>query len=423
MSERGRDRDNALWRTVQAVLLILAGSFFLYSMRAALNPFLLYCIVIALLTPFRGVRGHALLVTVATILVCLWILSTAGSLLAPFFLAFVLAYILDPVADRIEAHPRIGRTAAIFLILIPFLALGAVVLVVGVPELVGQARSLIGVAPRFLDGLATWVQGLTATSLGFDIPFVDEAAILAQIQALDAQAVTEFLESRREQLTGQAWAAVLGLGRGFGSLLTVLGYLVLTPVLMFYLLRDYDRIVARAGNLLPGKLRPRVTAFARDYDDLLSRYLRGQVSASLITGGITWLGLLVTGFPYAFLLGATVAVLGVIPYMGVVVSLIPAVILALVSESVGASLIKVAAVYGVAQALESTVISPRIVGESVGLHPVWIVLALTLGGFYFGFVGLLIGVPLAVAIKLLLVGALERYRSSELYKEGTVLSR
>lgn len=423
MSERGTDRDTVVWRTVQAVLLILAGAFFLYSMRTALNPFLLYCVVIALLTPFRGVRGYALLVTVATILVCLWILSTAGSLLAPFFLAFVLAYILDPVADRIEAHPRIGRTAAIFLILVPFLALGAVVLVVGVPELVQQARSLIGVAPRFLEGLTTWVQGLTATSIGFDIPFVDEAAVLAQIQALDSQAVTEFLESRREQLTEQAWAAVLGLGRGFGSLVTVLGYLVLTPVLMFYLLRDYDRIVTRAGNLLPGQLRPRVTSFAGDYDDLLSRYLRGQVSASLITGGITWLGLLVTGFPYAFLLGATVAVLGVIPYMGVAVSLVPAIILALVSESVGVSLIKVAAVYGVAQALESTVISPRIVGDSVGLHPVWIVLALTLGGFYFGFVGLLIGVPLAVAIKLLLVRALERYRNSELYKEGTVLSR
>ncbi len=423
MSRDELKRDSSVWRIVQAALLILAGAFFIYSMRSALNPFLLYCVVIALLTPFRGVRGQALLVTVATILVCLWILSTAGSLLAPFFLAFVLAYILDPVADRIEKHPRIGRTAAIFIILVPFLALGAVVLIVGVPELVAQARSLIGVAPRFLEGLTVWVQGLTATSIGFDIPFVDEAAVLAQIQALDAQTVTDFLESRREQLTEQAWAAVLGLGRGFGSLLTVLGYLVLTPVLMFYLLRDYDHIVARAGNLLPGKLRPRVTSFARDYDDLLSRYLRGQVSASLITGGITWLGLLVTGFPYAFLLGATVAVLGVIPYMGVAVSLVPAIILALVSESIGVSLIKVAAVYGVAQALESTVISPRIVGDSVGLHPVWIVLALTLGGFYFGFVGLLIGVPLAVAIKLLLVRALERYRNSDLYKEGTVLSR
>ena len=175
--------------------------------------------------------------------------------------------------------------------------------------------------------------------------------------------------------------------------------------------------MARVGDLLPGKLESRVSGYARDYDDLLSRYLRGQVSASLITGGITWLGLLIVGFPYAFLLGATVAILGVIPYMGVVVSLIPAIIIALVSENIGLSLIKVAAVYGVAQGLESAVISPRIVGESVGLHPVWIVLALSLGGFYFGFVGLLIGVPLAVAAKLLLVRGLERYKNSALYQE------
>ena len=104
-------------------------------------------------------------------------------------------------------------------------------------------------------------------------------------------------------------------------------------------------------------------------------------------------------------------------------SLIPAIILALISDSVGISLLKVAVVYGVAQGLEGAVISPRIVGESVGLHPVWILLALALGGFYFGFVGLLIGVPVAVAIKLLLKRGVERYRRSALYKEESALSR
>ncbi len=420
MNDRDANGNPTAWRAVQAALLVLAGAFFLFSMRESLGPFLLYWVFIALLVPFRQVRGYALLVTVATVLVCLWVLHTAGSLLAPFFLAFVLAYILDPIADRVSAHPRIGRTGAIFLILVPFLALGAAAVAVGLPELARQARALVLEAPRFIEGLAAWVRGLTPGSLGFDIPFVDEAALIARVQELDAQAVADFLESRREDLTQRAWAAALGLGRGFGTLLTVLGYLVLTPVLMFYLLRDYDRIIAHVRDLLPGTIRSRVGAFATDYDDLLSRYLRGQVSASLITGGITWLGLLIVGFPYAFLLGATVAVLGVIPYMGVVVSLIPAIVIALVSDSIGASLVKVAVVYGVAQGLESAVISPRIVGDSVGLHPVWIVLALSLGGLYFGFVGLLIGVPLAVAIKLLLVRGLDHYRKSALYNEGTV---
>ncbi len=405
------------WRVAQAAVLVLAGGFFLYSLRDLLNPFLLYCVFIALLAPFRGVRGHALMVTVATILAALWVLDTAGSLLAPFFLAFVLAYILDPVADRISAHPRIGRTLAIFLILVPFLAAGALAIVFAVPEILQQVRALIAETPRALNTFTTWLHGLTPATLGFDIPFLDEAALLARMQAIDGQMVTDFLESRRADLTERAWATVLGLGRGFGTLVTILGYLVLTPVLMFYLLRDYDRIVARAGSLIPGRIRPGATSFLRDYDELLSRYLRGQVSASLLTGAVTWLGLLIVGFPYAFLLGATVAVLGVVPYLGVAVSLIPAIVLALVSDAIGLSLIKVAVVYGVAQALESTVISPRIVGESVGLHPVWIVLSLSLGGFFFGFAGLLIGVPLAVGVKLLLRRGLENYRNSELYRE------
>ena len=411
---------NGPWHIAQAAVLILVVGYFLYSLGALLNPFLIYCVLIALLTPFRGVRGHALTVTVATVLIALWVLDTAGSLLAPFFLAFVLAYILDPLADRVSAHPRIGRTLAIFLILVPFLAAGALAVVFGLPEIVQQVRALIGETPRAFETFTTWLQGLTPASLGFDIPLVDEASLLARAQAIDGQMVADFLESRRADLTERAWATVLGLGRGLGALLVILGYVVLTPVLMFYLLRDYDRIVAGIGDLLPRRIRPGATSFLRDYDELLSRYLRGQVSASLLTGAITWLGLLIVGFPYSFLLGATVAVLGIVPYLGVGVSLVPAIVIALVSENIGLSLVKVAAVYGAAQALESTVISPRIVGESVGLHPVWIVLSLSLGGFFFGFAGLLIGVPVAVGAKLLLVRGLERYRSSTLYTEEEV---
>ena len=415
MSSEAGDRNQGSWRFVQGAVLVLAAGFFLYGLRDLLNPFLLYCVVIALLAPFRGVRGHALLVTVATLLAGVWVLDTAGSLLAPFFLAFVLAYILDPIADRVSAHPRINRSFAIFLILVPFLVAGAAALGYGAPEVLRQAWALSEV-------LIDWVRGMDPAELTFDIPFVDESAALAGLQSIDAETVTAFLDEHKTTIAEKARDTFLGLGRGVGALFTILSYCVLTPVLMFYLLRDYDLIVARAGGLLPGRIRDEAKGFFREYDDLLSRYLRGQVSAALLTGGITWLGLLIVGFPYSFLLGVTVAVLGVVPYLGVVVSLIPAVILALMSGDIGVSLAKVAIVYGVAQGLESAVISPRIVGDSVGLHPVWILLALSMGGFFFGFVGLLIGVPLAVAVKLLIVRTLERYRRSALYNEGKVPS-
>ncbi|MYI07793.1 MAG: AI-2E family transporter, partial [Gemmatimonadetes bacterium] len=275
------------WRVVQGAVVVLAAGFFLFSLDEILNPFLIYCAFIALLIPFRGIRGHTHMVSVATVLVALWVLHTAGSLLGPFFLAFVLAYILDPVVDRVSAHPRLGRTASIFLILVPFLGIGALVFVVGLPQLVGQARGFIDEAPRFVTEFRGWVQGLTPESLGFDIPLLDEAAMLERVQSLDAQSVGQFLETHRAELADRARTAVLGLGRGFGTLFTIFGFLVLTPVLMFYLLRDFDLIVARGGELVPGKFRSAANRFASDFDRLLSSYLRGQVSAALITGGIT----------------------------------------------------------------------------------------------------------------------------------------
>ena len=411
-----RSRGHETWRVVRAAVLILAAGLFLYSLWGTiLNPVLLYCVLIALLIPYRGVRGHAQLVAVASVLVTLWVIRTTGSLLAPFVLAFVLAYILDPLVDRVAAIPRVSRPVATLLILGPFFGAGALVIGVAVPELLGQTRSFVGEVPAIVMWLRDWITGLTPETLGFDIPLVDEAALLTWAQELDAEVVTGFIEERRAEISNWARATVLGIGRGFGTVFTGVGYLALMPVLMYYLLRDFDRIIDRIEELIPRRFKSGANRFAREYDQQLSSYLRGQVLTSLITGALTYVGLLIVGFPYALLLSVTVAVLGVVPYLGLVVSIIPAIILALISESVGVSLLKVAIVYGAAQGIESMVLSPWIVGGSVGMHPVWILLALLLGGLYFGFVGLLIGVPVAVAIKLLLRTGLERYRRSPLY--------
>lgn len=405
------DRRLGVWRVVQAAVLVLVAGLFLFSLYDLLNPLLWYGVLVVLLIPFRRVRGHALVITVATVLVLAWLLSTAGPLLAPFILAFVLAYVLDPLVDKLSAHRKVNRTLAICLILVPVLAATTLVLAVGLPALARLAESLVEGTSNLLKKMPVWAANL-------EIPFVDESALGTTIQELDAEAVTEFLQTHLDEWGGALWAGVLGLGRGLSTLFTVLGYLVLTPILTFYLLRDYDLIVARVGALLPGRIRPGVQSFFREYDAVLSRYLRGQVAVSLLVGTLTWLGLLLTSFPHAFLLGATVAVLGIVPYLGVIASLIPAVFIALAEPNVGISLIKVAAVYTVAQTLEGTVISPKIVGGSVGLHPVWILMALSLGGFFFGFVGLLIGVPLAAGVKLLVARSLARYRASALYNDG-----
>ena len=401
-----------VWRVLQAIVALVVFGMLLFSVQELLNPFVLFLILLVVLLPFRQVPGYVLLVVVAGILTAYWLLSTTGFLLAPFVLGFGFAYVLDPLVD-VLVERRVGRSVAIVLLALPVVGAGVAAILFGVPALVGQVDELVQAAPELVARIGMWLSGIREFLVA--IPGVDEDSI-PDLANLDPDEIVAFVQERREQLASGTWRGVLGLGRGLGSAATVVGYVVLTPVLTFYLLRDYDGIIARLRGLLPRAREAAVVEFASEYEVLLSRYLRGQLTVALIIGALTGTLLFVVQFPYAFLLGALAGVMGLIPFLGLVLSLIPAVIVALVSGSVLVSLVKVAAVFGLVQILDSGVISPRIIGDSVGLHPVWIVLALSVGGFFFGFVGLLISVPVAVGVKLVAVRGLERYRRSELYE-------
>ncbi len=409
-------RELTVWRVVQGAAVLLVLGFFLFALRGILNPLLLLALLWAVLVPFRGWPGHSVLLATAALLTLVWLLSTTGSLLAPFVLALVLAYALDPLVDRLERPRRVPRVLAIVGLTLPALGVLGALIFLAIPAAVEQLGEVLQQVPVFARRLAAFVESTQERLLRVDIPLVDEEELLQRLRSVDSETVVAFLEERKDALAERIWQGVLGVGRGISTVVTVLGYVVLTPVLTFYLLRDWDKITASLAGLIPEERREAVLSLARDYDALLARYLRGQITVALTVGAITGVGLWIARFPYAGTLGLIVAIFSVVPYLGLVLSLIPAVFIALVSGSVVVSLLKVAVVYGIAQGLEGAVISPRIVGESVGLHPVWVVLALAVGGFFFGFVGLLIAVPAAVGIKLLLVRGLERYRSSDLYR-------
>lgn len=404
------------WRIALGAVAVLVFGFFLYSLRAEIGPFIWFLALVGVLLPFRGMPGHTAVVSVAALLILYWVLDTTGFLLAPFVLALVLAYVLDPLVDRLEAR-GLTRSISIVVLAFPVATIGVLAVVFGVPSLVQQLAEVTQRVPELLQRLGDWVEGLDQRLGALALPtFLD--AWVQDIRTLDPDALVDILQQRQTQIADAVRSGVLGLGRGVGSALTILGYVVLTPVLTFYLLRDWDGLTEALKGVVPPARRDDVVGFFSEYDGLLSSYLRGQVTVALIIGTITAVGLFIANIPFALLLGAIVAVFSVVPYVGLLVSLVPAIAVAIVSPPVGWSLLKVALVFGAAQGLEGTVISPRIVGESVGLHPVWIVLALAVGGYFFGFVGLLIGVPLAVGIKLIAIRGLASYRESAIYTGG-----
>ncbi|TVR60504.1 MAG: AI-2E family transporter [Gemmatimonadales bacterium] len=420
-------RDDAILKWSAAAAGIVLLIFLLLGLREVLNPPLIFLGLVGVLLPLRRTSFFPAVVGTTGFLVLFWLFRELGFILAPFVLALVLSYILNPavgwIADRrplvrfagSDGRGRFGRTLAVLALAIPVVG-GMVALGIwGVPYLAAELSGIVRRAPQALERLASFIQGLEERFAAIQIPGFDGSEWLARAGDLDADAVVEFVEERQELIWDWLREGALGLGRGLGVALSVLGYLVLAPVLTFYLLRDYDRLAERVVDLIPPS-KGGIRWGLREYDRLLSAYLRGQVMVSLTVGAMTTAGLLIVQFPYAFFLGAVVAIFNVVPYLGLVLSLIPAVAIALASGDPFISLLKMGIVYTIAQSLESGVVSPRIVGDSTGLHPVWILLAIVVSGFFFGFVGLLIAVPIAVGIKLLLAVAGDRYRSSPLFQ-------
>jgi len=401
------------WGFTYAALVFAAAAALAWSMRSALSPFLLFLVFLLLVSPYAGTQRHRLAVLAASLVFGVWLLDTLGSLLAPFVLAIGIAYLLDPAADRLER--RMPRTAAVAVLAVPVLAVVAAGLVFGVPALVRQVAELAGELPAALERLGASFDRMRARLGRLDLPILDRVMSAASIETLGDR-IVEYVEGESQRILTGAWATLLGVGRGVRAVFTVLGYVVLTPVLTIYLLRDFDRVTGAALDLIPQQRRPYWSEFFREYNALLSRFLRGQLVAAAIVGVLTWLGLLIVGFPYSGLVGAVAGVFNIVPYLGLVVSIVPVLVIALASGSVLSLLLKAGIVFAIVQAIDGSVTGPRIVGTSIGLHPVWVILALAVGSFFFGFVGLLLAMPGAVLVKLLLRDGLKRYRASGVYE-------
>lgn len=340
---------------------------------------------------------------IAAFVVALLFLYVFRTVLLPFIAGMATAYALDPIADRLE---RLGlsRLAASFVILVVFVILLVLTFVVIVPILANQLVGLIERVPTYVEQLQHLSTSFLNTRIG-QIFRIDQQELRSSMGQLMSQAA-----SWMTTLMQQVWS-------GGAALIDVVSLLVVTPVVAFYLLVDWDRLVARVDSWLPRDNVETIRMIARDIDRAVAGFVRGQGLLCLILGAFYGIGLGLLGLNFGLLIGFGAGMLSFIPYVGSTVGFVVSVGVAVVQFWpdwiwVAATI----AIFVVGQFLEGNILQPRLVGRSVGLHPVWLMFGLFAFGVLFGFIGLLIAVPATAAIAVLMRYGLAWYLASPIYR-------
>ena len=353
----------------------------------------------------------------------LWLL---GNVITPFVVAAVLAYVLDPLVNRVQRNSnyRIGRAAASAIVIILLaLTLTAIGLLI-TPILLDDIPKIQRKIPQLLDQVNAVITPLLDR---FGIPFKLEVDTIKSIignfitqtatpdaanNAADAAAGANVAVSKSNAAASKVVSTV---SLGGMMLLKLLGNILLIPMVLFYLLVDWARILDRAIELVPLPLRKSFIGFCIEADEVLGQYLRGQLSVVLTMAGFYSIGLLLFGLNLAIPVGVFTGLAMTIPYVGFAVGLFLALIAGVLQFGIAKTAIMLAVVYGSGQLLESFYLTPRWVGERIGLHPVTVIFALIAFGELFGFVGLLIALPVSAVLFVAVQQLRRRYFESSLF--------
>jgi len=328
-------------------------------------------------------------------------------LLAPILLPFIsgalLAYLGDPLVDRLEKL-KISRTFAVVIVFfILFLLILPLVLFL-VPLIESQVKLLFEKVPEYIDWLMLNLEPTLQETFGFNIPALE---------------VSQLKETVSEQFSSAG-----NFFKGLIRTVTHSGFVVagwaanlfLIPVISFYLLRDWDKLVKYIHDLLPRNIEPTITYLTKESDNVLGAFLRGQMMVMLALGTIYAIGLKLIGLEFSLLIGMLAGILSFIPYMGLVVGIIVAGIAVILQTHDPLNLLWVALVFGAAQMVEGMLLTPVLVGDRIGLHPVAVIFAVLAGGQLFGFFGILLALPVFAVIAVIMRYLHGTYKNSTLYE-------
>ena len=323
------------------------------------------------------------------------------SVLMPFVAGMLVAYFLDPLADRLE---KIGfsRTWAAVSILAAFSMAFVLFFVLLIPLLQVQVMGLVANLPDYVEALRMRADPM--------------------LEHLRANIPPERMDALREaagSYVGDALQWVGGLvksaWRGGMAILNIVSLMVITPLVAFYLLRDWDRLIARIDRLLPSRIQPTVREQAREIDDILAGFVRGQASVCLLLGVFYAIGLSLAGLDFGIVVGLGTGLISFIPYFGMTIGLVVGMGIAIAQFPDWMAIALVAAVFAVGQVLEGNFITPKLVGDRVRLHPVWVIFAVLAGGALFGFTGVMLALPAAAVVGVLVRFGVKHYQDSSLF--------
>ena len=344
------------------------------------------------------------LLIVFLLMICGGFIYLLSPILAPFVLGVGIAYMADPFVDKLEArgHSRTMSVVYVCLVVLIFMVLALVVLL---PILIKQMSSLLELLPV----IVTWV----SQSL---LPFLSQTFNIS-IDAMEIEQFAQYFSSDWQKAGGIAKEVIQYLTSSTMEIFGALGNAAMVPVVSFYLLRDFDVLTASIRDILPKNIEPKVTLWASECNDVLSAFVRGQLLVMLALGLIYGFGLTLTGLDYALLIGLLAGLASVIPYLGFAVGIVVALVVALFQFDSYWGMLGVVAVFSIGQLLESTVLTPLLIGDRIGLHPVAVIFAVLAGAQLFGFTGMLLALPVAAVIMVLLRHLNKSYRSSSLYDQ------
>lgn len=339
--------------------------------------------------------------SLSVVLLLLYLLSP---ILMPFFTAALLAYLGDPLADRLEkVVPRSVAVSIVFTVL--FAAIGVLTILV-FPLLAQQLSYLLSNMPGYIEHIQHTLMPAVAEKLGVDVGVIDFELLKNLFKAHYAEA---------GGLVSQVVSSITASGM---MLIAWTANIVLIPVVTFYLLRDWDVLIDRIDEMLPRKSQPVITRLAKESDEVLASFLRGQFLVMIVLGIVYSTGLWFIDLKLALLIGMLAGMVSFVPYLGFIVGIVVASIAVLLQTHELTMLIPVAIVFTIGQLLEGMLLTPLLVGDRIGLHPVAVIFAVLAGGQLFGFVGVLLALPVAAVLVVLLRHVHDEYLSSNIFNDS-----